>query len=36
LLYQISPVLPYAFAAAVYVILMLFMGRLSRRIQPRG
>ena len=36
LLYQISPIFPYAFAAAVYVILMLFMGRLSRRIQPRG
>jgi predicted MFS family arabinose efflux permease len=31
LLYQVNPVLPYAFAAIVYAILMLFMGKLNTR-----
>ena len=32
LLYQINPVLPYAFAATVYIILMLSMGHLRKSI----
>ena len=32
LLYQINPVLPFAFAATVYIILMLCMGRLRKNI----
>ena len=33
-LYQYSPTLPYATAAAVYVVLLLFMSLLGRRVQP--
>jgi MFS family permease len=31
-LYQIEPVLPYGFAAVVYVLLFVFMGWLGRRV----
>jgi hypothetical protein len=36
LLYQLNPILPYAFAAAVYAILFLFMGRLSQKMNTKG
>jgi ABC-type amino acid transport system permease subunit len=31
-LYQVDPVLPYAFAAVVYVVLLAFMQWLGRRV----
>lgn len=36
LLYQLNPILPYAFAAVVYAILFLFMGRLSQKMNTKG
>ncbi|MDA1076435.1 MAG: MFS transporter, partial [Proteobacteria bacterium] len=33
-LYQVYPVLPYAFAAIVYVVLFVFMLRMSHRVRP--
>ena len=36
LLYQVDPVLPYAFAAIVYAILMVFMGKLNTRQPARA
>jgi MFS family permease len=34
-LYQLAPALPYAVAAAVYVVLLLAMGRIGARIGNR-
>jgi len=31
-MYQLAPALPYAFAAAMYVVLLVAMGALQRRV----
>jgi len=35
MLYQSKPELPYAVAAVMYIVLALFMGRLSRSVTSR-